>query len=121
MEKTDVIKAVAEAECLFTENHPYLDGMNGVSDGAVCPDCQGTGLRWPSLSQRCPSNAGHSLDCPSYNNEPCTGRIPDVTLEKVLDLLLRTANDLAGAGLVSIGLRLRFLCQNSRVRKATPR
>lgn len=79
------IEEVAEAKCpcarrngcLCREGNHHcscsLEKAYGVV-GEDCFACQGTGLRWPTLSQQIPWANGH--------------RVPDVTLEKVLGILL---------------------------------
>ncbi len=76
---TDVIRAVAEAKC------PHLPHDSGWTDGEYrergCRTCQGAGLRWPTLSREESNRFGsRRWGFPS-------GRIPDVTLEKVLEEL----------------------------------
>ena len=81
--ETDVIRQVAEAKCPDCED---------CSDEG-CPCCQGTGLRWPTLS-RLPQlevSAGGSI-LGSIDVE--AGRVPDVMLEKVLDLIAESVGGL---------------------------
>ena len=94
----DVIKEVAEAKCPTTWHHDP-GNREKYNHPEMCA-CDGTKLRWPPLSR----------ECPSETHDPCTkelayqvkgmqyyeqidirscdgsGRVPDVTLEKVLDL-----------------------------------
>jgi len=83
----DVINEAAKRKC------PNRTDMMGgfacawTADNTLhteCPLCQGTGLRWPELSHQC------ATDGPHIHHLLCdgSGRIPDVTLEKVLNLLL---------------------------------
>lgn len=81
----------AEAKCPL-----LVDGVHfqvGLADGTVteCDICQGTTLRWRTLSRACPIST-----CPGPKTHdalvrsPCSvcngsGRIPDVTLEKLFD------------------------------------
>jgi len=87
--QSDVIQQVAEEKCpacgdtMNPGGNPYFSiGGNEMPDGSDCPDCQGTGLRWPPLSRECNHHAANfcALDWVG-----CSGRIPDVTLEGVLD------------------------------------
>ena len=63
-----VIKQVAEAKCPKVW---FTTPEGGPPTHAKCDACQGTGLRWPTLSIGAWGMPDHS--------------IPDVTLEKVLD------------------------------------
>ena len=85
-----MITDVAEVKCPWCQ-HRKVE-RPPLSD---CPNCQGTGLRWPTLSRECPGTS-----YPPYPNDvhhhqgTCLcggpgGRIPDVTLEKVLELILQ--------------------------------
>ena len=71
MEQVAEAKCPEECHCRMCKPH--------------CKPCQGTGLRWPSLSRECYNCQRALLHCPNCNG---SGRIPDVTLEKVLPLLL---------------------------------
>lgn len=86
MTTKDVIQAVATEPCLVQH---YRDER-----GSNC-----TGLRWPTLSRECPSQEAifsdgkHGfqmpyddewIDCSGFCNG--SGRIPDVTLEKVMSI-----------------------------------
>ena len=100
---TDVIQQVAEAKC---PNRTEIAGgwactwlADNTSD-IECPVCQGTGLRWPALSRECEgpvtgrwnddciyTEGTHSFGEDELEGFPCpcsgSGRVPDVTLEKV--------------------------------------
>ena len=59
-----------------------------LADPCVVPNCPGYYLRWPGLSRECPKchRAGsHQGDCYACHG---SGRVPGVTLEKVLALLI---------------------------------
>ncbi len=77
----DVIKAVSEAKCPNRKDVPVGWVCKWAASHELeydCPVCQGSGLRWPSLSRECLCD--WQLLC-------CHGssRVPDVSLEKVLD------------------------------------
>ena len=106
--KPDPVQQVAEMPC------PGLDCERGVILGyrpriprplldQDCASCHGTRLRWPTLSRECegPVTGRWNDDCiytmgtHSFGEDeleglpcPCngSGRVPDVTLEKVLDI-----------------------------------
>ena len=93
----NVVQQVAEVKC------PEGWG-EAVPHGIGCATCQGTGLRWPGLSRKCPCavslyNIGtRDEECskcyrPGSHQEGCyachgSGLIPDVTLEKVLAIMV---------------------------------
>ena len=93
---SDLETQVAEAKCPECENGVGL-GYRPLLD-SPCDNCQGSGLRWPTLSRECQAityvREGQMLDdlekdwvCPggcSFCHG--SGRIPDVTLEKVLEI-----------------------------------
>ena len=95
MISTDVLQQVAEAKC------PHCHGwtLERVTEFAargmnVCTDCHGTCLRWSSLSRECDNDLWVWDAFPQHLHEgrPCvgclgSGRVPDVTLEKVLEIL----------------------------------
>ena len=86
----DIIQQVAEAKCPCSYDRDRCDGCgnrdewDGCSES--CSQCIGTNLRWPTLSRlaQIEVTAGGLLE--SVDVHSC--RIPDVTLEKVLELLL---------------------------------
>jgi len=106
----DVVKAVAEAKCPACQNGTQYYYIPSTSEEFIpgeknritreCPDCQGTGLRWPPLSQECPCidgptccDACMSMDGDDYHGVWCedcngSGRVADVTLEKVLEIFV---------------------------------
>jgi len=87
---TDPIKAVAEAKCaevirLGREHIPGDTCYPCVKFNGGNGSMSGTGLRWPTLSREC----GHRpwLGATLHNPDCESGRIPDVTLEKVLEAI----------------------------------
>lgn len=92
--KTDVVRQVAEMKCPNCSGYGYFQG-SPADDPATksrgpkgCLDCQGTGLKYPTLSRECRTPDG-VLDCLNFSLDHVHGRIPDVSLEKVLELLVR--------------------------------
>ena len=99
----NLIDRAAEAKCpgcgdtVNPGGNPYFSvGGNEMPDGSDCPDCQGTGLRYPILSRVCPKCQGNreytsigEYPGPPHPCEPCngSGRVPDVTLEKITELV----------------------------------
>jgi len=86
-----VVEQVAEARC-----RPECDCVESCCTVECNRGCQGTGLRWPELSRKCPWTHYPESGCkgsPGIDmGKPRTkcdgsGRVPDVTLEKVLLLL----------------------------------
>lgn len=62
---------------------PYLDGQC-VCAALDCSYCNGTGLRYFGLSVECPKGTDTwDWECVCHG----TGRIPDVTVEKLLDIV----------------------------------
>ena len=93
--ETDVIQQVAEVRCPnLTQCEDGSWACFWTADNTLateCPICQGTGLRWPPLSRECHGLYGdwagdvcHGRGCNHCNH---TGRVPDVTLEKVLPMI----------------------------------
>ena len=89
--ETDSIKAAVEAKC-----SNRTDMMGGfacawIADNTLrteCPQCQGTGFKHPSLSRECGDKVSGYANCLTFSLGHEHGRIPDVTLEKVVELLL---------------------------------
>jgi len=84
----DPIKEVAKATCpvCYEVQDVLVEALSGF-----CEACNNTILRWPTLSRECPGCNG-TRQCVWGGNvgADCackTGRIPDVTLEKVLDIV----------------------------------
>ena len=83
VEQMNVIQQVVEVKC---------PGLINVDDEIyhTFKCCQGTGLRWPGLSRECDGSHNTNLiqtcEC-GMNTDESPGRVPDVTLEKVIDLL----------------------------------
>ncbi len=76
----DLERQVAEAKCPACHD---LGIWKAHKDILHCQACQGTGLRWPGLSRDvCKCWTGTDK-----HEAWCQVRIPDVTLEKVLELL----------------------------------
>ena len=100
---TDSIKAAVEAKCQSCGGSGMeLRGSPPQPQGGECSDCHGTGRKYPSLSRVCPGRRyidmsgehkishsvpirGRRCRCAIISNG--SGRVPDVTLEKVLDLI----------------------------------
>ena len=93
--ETDVIRAVAEAKC----PRAFVEKRLVDAHPITCPDCHGTGLRWPTLSRECGLRirADFGLGDPNFPDargerhpDDCThcigGRVLDVTLEKAMSL-----------------------------------
>ena len=93
MLQIDLVTQAAEAKC----PEPWAcPDENGQPIPAVhlenCPTCQGTDLRWPTLSRECPGTDLQTLqETGGADKCECDGehsdRIPDVSLEKVLPLI----------------------------------
>lgn len=87
----DAIKAAAEMEC----DALWADAQGNKLEKHLdkCEVCHGTGLKHPTLSRGCEQpdheDCGRCFDPQEDGHECCggSGRIPDVTLEKVLDCL----------------------------------
>ncbi len=84
---TELETQAAEAKCIDCEQGVVL-GYRPILD-QPCDKCQGTGLRYPTLSRECKGSYEHTSTLqhgPTMCN--CRGvppyRVPDVTLEKVL-------------------------------------
>jgi len=88
-----IIDQVAGLKCPF----PGLPAQEHKNAGFECPTCQGTGLRFPSLSRECQiihtvfedggANSSSRWTNGSCAEVGCTGRIPDVTEGKLLEIL----------------------------------
>ncbi len=75
---TDVIQQPAEMPC---PGCPCCLPNPRLPSSGPIPGCSGTGLRWPALSRRI------GMDDPEHSARHLIGsRVPDVTLEKVLDI-----------------------------------
>jgi len=83
--------------CSGTGVYSSQDELGGVSTNSACPDCQGTGLRFPGLTKECWICQGpkaipyYRLEV-SANSIPCnncqgTKRIPVTGSEAVLALM----------------------------------
>ena len=70
---TELERQVAETRCVDCGGNGDLSDINGPR----CCTCHGTGLRWPMLSQETLNDSCSNCAFP---------RVPDVTLEKVLDI-----------------------------------
>ena len=94
VEKVDVIRAVAEKECpciasggLVCKACGPRPDVSTVIHGPACLNCQGTYLRWPTLSREVTWEQDHTegVDCVYHNAS--TDRIPDVSIEKIAELV----------------------------------
>jgi len=76
----DLQNQVAKMPCPDDAHSSRLEAGEG------CVPCKSTGLRWPELSRECYTPEG-ILDCLNFSLDHHHGRVPDVTLEKMLPLL----------------------------------
>ena len=76
--QTDLVSQVAEAKC--PNIYPWTNTGEDIHQTG-CADCQGTGLRWPTLSRSLVwVVAKLAVDTSEFK------RVPDCSLEKVLDI-----------------------------------
>ena len=97
MLQTDLVTQVAEAKC--SEPIPLT-----LKTHVACNTCDATGLRWPTLSRECPCLDLGNLPCEgcdshladnrfgNWHKDDCechgSRRVPDVSLEKAVMLIL---------------------------------
>ena len=83
----DVVQELLNAKCLGHEHYSGGEPTFHCCATSSCP-CQGTKLRWPTLSRFESQCASHH----SYPERPytercvCSDRVPDVTIEKLMRL-----------------------------------
>lgn len=82
--ETDIVRQVAGMKCpsLFHDEDSDIPSFP-----ELCPECQGTGLRYPLLSRECERQHPPNIGTYPCSDSSCSGRIPDVTLEKICELV----------------------------------
>ena len=102
--ETDVVQQVAEAKCQCL----YPCSLSDHED--IC-SCVGTRRRWPTLSRECPGWFKQHDKCDGFdgtiNEDYCngSGRILEVTLEKVLDCLESEGYPNADFGIANLAMQ----------------
>ena len=135
---TDSSKAAVAAKCQSCGGSGMeLRGSPPQPQGGECSDCHGTGRKYPSLSRVCPGRRyidmsgehkishsvpirGRRCRCAIISNG--SGRIPDVTLEKIsyLPHIYRVAINLGSPGKGAPRTGDEFYCEITYMSPADP-